>query len=187
MSGTALLFARGGLQRARARSVRPVLPIFDRIGTRVPPPSVLHARTTSQRRRKAAFFDAALRALERGRVPKAAVAVVEDLQWADSATLELLKHLMQHLTVRASCSWRRCASTTPSIPAGGLSPFHRAPAGRTAYGCADCIATRSARSSRVTRPALRWRRQPSRASKCSRRAIRSSPRSWRASPPRRAA
>jgi DNA-binding CsgD family transcriptional regulator/tetratricopeptide (TPR) repeat protein len=46
---------------------------------------------------KAAFFESTARVLERSAQRKPIVAVVEDLQWADSATLELLKFLVQRL------------------------------------------------------------------------------------------
>lgn len=47
---------------------------------------------------KAAFFEATARLLQRAAQRKPVVAIVEDLQWADSATLELLKYLMQGLS-----------------------------------------------------------------------------------------
>jgi DNA-binding CsgD family transcriptional regulator/tetratricopeptide (TPR) repeat protein len=46
---------------------------------------------------KAAFFEGTARVLERAGQRKPIVAVVEDLQWADSATLELLNYLLQNL------------------------------------------------------------------------------------------
>ncbi len=46
---------------------------------------------------KAAFFETTARLLQRVAVRKPVVAILEDLQWADSATLELLKYLMQGL------------------------------------------------------------------------------------------
>ena len=46
---------------------------------------------------KAAFFEGTACALERAGRRKPIVAVLEDLQWADSATLELLTYLLQNL------------------------------------------------------------------------------------------
>ncbi|HEY5426633.1 MAG TPA: AAA family ATPase, partial [Candidatus Tumulicola sp.] len=46
---------------------------------------------------KAAFFQGTALVLERAGQRKPIVAIVEDLQWADSATLELLDYLMQNL------------------------------------------------------------------------------------------
>ncbi len=97
VSGEALV-ARGDCSEHVRDPYGPFWPIFDRIGTRG-----LHRpyRARGQRpnaAEKAAFFDAALRALERSALRKPLVAVIEDLQWADSATLELLKHLMAHLS-----------------------------------------------------------------------------------------
>ncbi len=46
---------------------------------------------------KAAFFEGTARVLERAGQRKPLVAIVEDLQWADSATLELLDYLMANL------------------------------------------------------------------------------------------
>ena len=97
VSGAALV-ARGDCSEHVRDPYGAFWPIFDRIGTRG-----LHRPFYAREQRpnaaeKAAFFDAALRALERAAVRKPLVAVVEDLQWADSATLELLKHLMAHLS-----------------------------------------------------------------------------------------
>jgi DNA-binding CsgD family transcriptional regulator/tetratricopeptide (TPR) repeat protein len=47
---------------------------------------------------KAAFFDGTAKAFERASQRKPIVAIVEDLQWADSATLELLTYLLQNLS-----------------------------------------------------------------------------------------
>lgn len=92
------LVARGDCSEQVRDPYGPFWPIFDRLGVRG-----LHRPVDAGRQRpnaveKAAFFDAALRALERAALRKPLVAVVEDLQWADSATLELLKHLVAHLS-----------------------------------------------------------------------------------------
>ncbi|MDP9024598.1 MAG: AAA family ATPase [Candidatus Eremiobacteraeota bacterium] len=47
--------------------------------------------------KKGAFFESALQSLQRESEALPVVAVIDDLQWADSASLELLRHLMQHL------------------------------------------------------------------------------------------
>ncbi|MGA8532603.1 MAG: AAA family ATPase [Candidatus Tumulicola sp.] len=76
---------------------RPFAAILSRIGTR----GIRGALQPRERRgnaaEKAAFFESTARALERAAQRKPVVAVVEDLQWADSATLELLKYLVQGL------------------------------------------------------------------------------------------
>lgn len=46
---------------------------------------------------KATFFEATARVLTRASARKPVVAVLEDLQWADSATLELLAYLLQYV------------------------------------------------------------------------------------------
>ena len=47
--------------------------------------------------KKSAFFESALESLERESARRPIVAIIDDVQWADSASLELLRYLMAHL------------------------------------------------------------------------------------------
>lgn len=76
---------------------RPFFAILERIATRGARSPFGPRRGRGNSAEKAAFFDETARLFERTSRRKPIVATVEDLQWADSATLELLGYLMQNL------------------------------------------------------------------------------------------
>jgi DNA-binding CsgD family transcriptional regulator len=78
----------------------PYLPfeaILARVGTRGARRAFDPRERRGNAEEKAAFFEGTTRSLERAGSRKPIVAVVEDLQWADSATLELLAYLLLNL------------------------------------------------------------------------------------------
>lgn len=76
---------------------RPFSAILARVGARGARLPFEPRRARGNSAEKAAFFDETARSIERASRRKPIVVIVEDLQWADSATLELLSYLMQNL------------------------------------------------------------------------------------------
>lgn len=76
---------------------RPFSAILARVAARGPRVPFEPRPTRGNAAEKAAFFDETARLLERASRRKPIVAIIEDLQWADSATLELLAYLVQNL------------------------------------------------------------------------------------------
>lgn len=108
---------------------RPFSAILARVDARGVRAAFEPRRARGSSAEKAAFFDETARLLERAGRRKPIVAIVEDLQWADSATLELLSYLMQNLeTARVLflISLRTDgASTDPALAAFRLQAARR--------------------------------------------------------------
>ena len=90
------IIARGDCSEHVRNPYGPLSPIFERIGAHGLREPLERGRRPNSAE-KAAFFESSVRAFDRAAARKPVVAIVEDVQWADSATLELLKYLMQHL------------------------------------------------------------------------------------------
>lgn len=95
--GTRATIARGDCSEHVRNPYGPLWPILESIAIRAPRrPASRHDRRPDAAE-KAAFFESAVLGLTRAAARRPIVAIVEDLQWADSATLELLGYIVQNV------------------------------------------------------------------------------------------
>jgi len=111
---------------------RPLGPLFD-VAEQLGGPLLDAARSGAARE---ALFSAVLRQVDEPGV--LTIVAIEDLHWADEATLDLLRHLgrrLRHATTMVSCRTRRATSRSPPVTpcSGGLpgsAPAHGSPCRR---------------------------------------------------------
>ncbi|HKE37162.1 MAG TPA: AAA family ATPase, partial [Candidatus Baltobacteraceae bacterium] len=89
--GDSAAVAFGGCVEQIRRPYLPVEQVLERLGRRPRLPAAFDGRTHAEER--AAYFQGVAEALERESTRKPLAIVIEDVQWADDATIDLLRYL----------------------------------------------------------------------------------------------